>query len=276
MFWRIVMCKLLKIEFKRAILNYRFLLSLIIGTSICYYGLTGYFSSNNAGLPINYINAYQAWFTALDQGNKSFFILVAPIICILPFTDSYFEDMQSGYLISIINRTSYEKYIKVKIIVNAIIGGVCCSLPTVITFIIAIVKYPMKLALVYSPSNSVPVVLGFFPEGIFSANYALHPLNYIIFCFIQIFLFGFVYSTFGMCACSLVQKRISALLIPFIYYIGFNTITGSLGVIQNSPYTTLMPWQAAATTYNSVYGQFFIIFAVSVICIRYFTKRRII
>lgn len=270
------MHRLFKIEFKRAVLNYRFLLSLIIGVSICYYGLTDYYSYNSSDFPPNVVNAYMGWFTAIDQGRRSFFILVAPIICILPFADSYFEDMSSGYLKNILHRTSYEKYIKVKIIVTGIIGGIALSLPTIIIFIIAINKYPMKLHLIYPTSSSIPVATGFFPEGIFANNYSLQPLNYIIFCFIQIFIFGFVYSIFGMVSCSLVEKRISSLLIPFIYYMGFNMVTGFFRVKQYSPFTTLMPWQAATTTYVGIYGQMIIILILSIIGIRFLCKRRVI
>lgn len=265
----------LKIEFKRALLNYRFLLSLIIGIAICYYGLTGFYTGDEYQSPSSINNSYLAWFTAMYQGGKSFFILIAPIICILPFSDSFLKDMKSGYLKSILNRTSFNNYIYSKIIVNGLIGGIALSLPTIIIFILCANKYPMTLHLIYPESGGPPVPTEFYPEGIFANNYALHPFNYIIFCFIQLFIFGFVYSIFAMAACSFSEKRIAALLIPLIYYVGVNSVTGSLLITQYSPYTTLLPCLSANTTYIGIYGQLLIILFISVTIIS-ICRRRIV
>ncbi len=64
------------LELKRAIINLRFVLAIIIGIYLCYYGLTDYYQFTSLDLPKNVINAYRGWFTALGFGSRSFLYML--------------------------------------------------------------------------------------------------------------------------------------------------------------------------------------------------------
>ncbi|MCW6086515.1 hypothetical protein LAV38_12470, partial [Clostridium sporogenes] len=129
------------LELKRAIINLRFVLAIVIGIYLCYYGLTDYYQFAVHDFHDNVVNAYKAWFTALGFGDRSFFIYAVPIICTLPFSYSYIEDKNSGYLRNILYRVEYKKYFRSKLLVNSIVGGLTLFIPVVFIFIVCAIKY---------------------------------------------------------------------------------------------------------------------------------------
>lgn len=251
-------------ELKRSIINLRLLLVLIIGISLCYYGLTDYFSFNPKDFPKNVVNAYRGWFTALGLGSRSFFLYAVPILSTLPFSYSYIEDKNSGYLRSILYRIEYKKYFKSKILVNSIVAGFALLIPVIIIFIICSVKYPVAIFVIPGTSS----VEGFYPEGIFASGYAYHPFIYIFYNFINVFIVGFIYSLFGMACSILTNKKISALLMPLIFYMGSNMFTSFIERPQYSSFTTVFPWITGQTTLFEIYGQLLVLFIFSIIIIK--------
>ncbi len=258
------MKSIFNIELKRAVINLRFLLAIVVGIYLCYYGLTDYYSFNPKDFPPNVVNAYRAWFTALGIGSKSFFLYAIPILSALPFSYSYIEDRNSGYLRNILYRVEYKKYFRSKIVVNCIIAGFSLLIPVIFIFIICGIKYPLKIFVIPGTSS----VEGFYPDGVFAGNYAYHPFIYIVYSFINIFIVGCIYSLFGM-ACSIItNKKISALLIPLIFYMGLNMFANFIEKPQYSPFTTVFPWITGQTTLLGIYGQLLGLFIFSIIAIK--------
>jgi hypothetical protein len=257
------------LELKRAIINLRFVLAIIIGIYLCYYGLTDYYQFTSLDLPKNVINAYRGWFTALGFGSRSFFIYAVAIICTLPFSYSYIEDKNSGYLRNILYRVDYKRYFRSKLLVNSIVGGLTLFIPIVFIFIVCAIKYPVAIYIIPGTSD----VEGFYPVGIFASNYAAHPFIYIVYSFINVFIVGFVYSLFGMASSILTNKKISALLIPSILYMGINMFTNFIEKAQYSSFTTVFPWMDSRTTILSLYGELLAIFILSIVIIKVMHRR---
>lgn len=257
------------LELKRAIINLRFVLAIIIGIYLCYYGLTDYYQFTLHDFHDNVINAYKGWFTALGFGSRSFFIYAVAIICTLPFSYSYVEDKNSGYLRNILYRIDYKKYFRSKLLVNSIVGGLTLLISVVFIFIVCAIKYPVALHIIPGTSD----VEGFYPEGIFANNYVAHPFIYIVYSFINVFIVGFVYSLFGMASSILTNKKISALLIPSILYMGINMFTNFIEKNQYSSFTTVFPWMDSRTTILSLYGELLAIFILSIVIIKVMHRR---
>lgn len=258
------MKKIFNIELKRAIVNSRFFLALIIGIILCYYGLTDYFMFKPESFPKNVVNAYRGWFTALGQGTRSFFLYAVVIIATVPFSYSYIEDKNSGYLKNILYRIEYKKYFKSKLLANSIAGGLALFIPVVVLFIICSIKYPVAIFIIPGTSS----VEGFYPDGIFASQYAFHPFNYILYNFINVFVVGFIYSLFGMAVSMFTNKKISAVLIPSIIYIAINMFTDFIEKDQYSSFASVFPWITSETTLLSVYGSLILIFFISIIIIK--------
>ena len=264
-----IMKSIFKIELKRSFINLRFLLAIIIGIYLCYYGLTDYYIFNPEDLPPNVINAYRGWFTALGHGSRSFFLYAVPIICTLPFSYSYIEDKNSGYLRNILCRIEYKKYFKAKLLTNGIMGGLALLIPVVFIFIVSSIKYPVAIFVIPGTTD----VTGFYPVGIFAGNYAINPFGYIIYNFINVFIVGFIYSLFGMACSILTNTKISALLIPTIFYMGVNMFANFIAKAQYSSFTTVLPWLDERTTIFNIYGQLFAIFILSIVVIKITTRK---
>ncbi|EPY2275082.1 hypothetical protein ACXAUS_004012 [Clostridium sporogenes] len=257
------------LELKRAIINLRFVLAIVIGIYLCYYGLTDYYQFAVHDFHDNVVNAYKAWFTALGFGDRSFFIYAVPIICTLPFSYSYIEDKNSGYLRSILYRVEYKKYFRSKLLVNSIVGGLTLFIPVVFIFIVCAIKYSVGLHIIPGTSE----LEGFYPEGIFASNYAAQPFIYIVYSCINVFIAGFVYSLFGMASSILTNKKISALLIPLILYMGINMFTNFTLENQYSSFTTVFPWMDGRTTILGIYGELLAIFIISIVIIKVMQRR---
>jgi len=260
-----------KTEFKRSIFNTKFVISVMIGTFFCYYGLTDYFlyDSQDFGI-INQVNAYRAWFTAMGIGNRSFYILLVPVLATLPSAYLLLEERESGHLKNIITRVSYKNYFKCKLFTSGISGGLACALPPIIIFIICIIMYPAGLP--NTPANT----WGFHPEGLFENIYIYHPNIFILLNCLLIFIFGFTYSTIGVTISLFVNKKILVILIPLIFYTFFNMVLEFFEAFTFSPKETVFPWLSARANFISVYGELIIILFVCIaICTSFNRKEKI-
>jgi hypothetical protein len=118
-------------EFIRALRNRSFLLGLFLAFLALGQGITDYVEGTTDPeylklLPINFNNAYDAVIWAQQGGIIG---LVAPLIAVLPFSDSLSLDRVSGYLRFIMARTSYKKYFAAKVSASIVAGGLVLALP---------------------------------------------------------------------------------------------------------------------------------------------------
>lgn len=83
-------------------------------------------------------------FTALSSDGM---MLALPILCTLPFTASFIDDMKSGFIKEYLPRTTVKRYIWSKIAACAVSGGLVISLGVFIAyFICALLLSPMEAA----------------------------------------------------------------------------------------------------------------------------------
>lgn len=256
----IIMGRLLKTELTRGFLNLRLLFTIILGFGICFYGLTDYFTMNSPNVK-NYQNAYQAWFNATGIGARAFFVLLAPLLCTLPYSDSFLSDKNSGFIRSIIHKVSFKKYATSKLIANGIIGGITVSTPLTLLFIFCGFLYPLDLP------NTPPNSWGFWPRGMFTDIFITKPILYIFINLVQAFVFGFVFSTFALAISFIVKRKQLVFIVPEILYILLNLIKDFLNLMHFSSVELLFPWLSAQTTFLGVATELIIILVISIIII---------
>jgi hypothetical protein len=255
------MWKLLKVELKRGFINLRFPFAVILGFALCYYGLMDYKSLN---YPVNiqyYQNAYQAWFDSLGNGPKAFYILVVPLLCVLPYADSFLKDKSSGHIRNIIHRVSYKKFIGSKILANGIVSGFTIFLTLGLFFVYCCFLYPAKLP------NLPPEQWGNVPRGMFSNIFLTTPRVYIFINLVQAFIFGFVFSTFGFAFSFLNIRKQLVFIIPEVLYIVMNLIKEIFELKHFYSVQLLFPWTSAITNVSTVILEFSIILIISFIIV---------
>jgi hypothetical protein len=126
--------------------------------------------------------------------------LALPILCALPFTAAFVEDMKSGYIKQYLPRTGYRQYIKGKLI--------ACGLSGVLVLFIGTVAAYSLAALIFTPME---LALG--PDEIAQPYFAQLLMAAAI-----LFFSGAFWSLVGFTFASLTMSRYMAYASPFILY----------------------------------------------------------
>lgn len=84
----------------------------------------------------------------LDALKSDAFTLALPILCALPFTTAFVDDIKSGFIKQYLVRSSQKQYIKGKLIACGLSGGLVLFFGILIAFAISYLVFtPMELAL---------------------------------------------------------------------------------------------------------------------------------
>lgn len=128
------------------------------------------------------------------------FTLTLPILCALPFTSAFVDDMRSGFMKQFLVRTSRKHYIKGKLIACGLSGGLVIFIGIVATFVVSwLVFTPMELALI-EDQTAEP----YFSQLIIKA--------------FMLSLSGMFWSLTGFTFAALTMSRYMAYASPFILY----------------------------------------------------------
>ncbi len=98
-----------------------------------------------SGAPL--ANGYHAQII-IDAFSSDGFTLALPILCALPYTAAFVDDMKSGYIKLYLHRSGAKSYVKGKIVACAFSGGLALLLGILLAYALsALVFTPMELAL---------------------------------------------------------------------------------------------------------------------------------
>ncbi len=185
-------------DIKRALLGKGFVIGLaamlmVIGFS----SLENIIQAARSAAPLQ--NGYHAQFiiTALSS---DWVTLAIPIICALPFTAAFVDDIKSGFIKQYLHRTSVKSYIKAKLIACGLSGGLVLFFGIITAYALsALIFIPMELAL---------------GEGESVQPY----LAQVLMTAATLFLSGAFWSLVGFTFASATQSRYIAYASPFIIY----------------------------------------------------------
>lgn len=220
---------LFKRECSRAFLGKNFALAVVVGIFLCSIGIM------LVGLPRPLVadEAYFPWVFGLEA-----YSFLVPLISVWPFADTYALECNSGYLTFVRIRTDHSRYVKSKMLINAIIGGVATCIPSFIYTIFTLSIYPETI----DPSNQI--------GGAFSR---LLPEHFELYAFLYVllhFVFGVVYATFGFALSLYLRQRYLILTIPFLFYHLFNVVFSQIEVLTAwKPPSTFLPHTSGFTTW---------------------------
>lgn len=144
-------------------------------------------------------NGYHAiWI--LDALGSDFVTLVIPILCALPYTTAFIDDLQNGFLKQYLPRCGRRTYIRVKLIAAGLSGGLSLTCGVLMIYALsALIFTPMELVLVEGE-----IAAPYFAE-LFSRTTVL-------------FMSGAFWSLMGFFFAGLTKNRYMAYCSPFILY----------------------------------------------------------
>lgn len=174
----------------------------VFGTAFAIF--TGIFTELVKAFRSDNLLAYGFHNTLLQQALESdVFVFALTIICVLPYTTSYIDDLKSGYIKLYIVRAKRSDYLLGKIVACMVSGGLALVLGIVLSYIVMLLVFiPMEAA------DDAASWAGTWSETIL-------PLLDMI---LRIFMQGAMWSMVGMAAAAFTSSKYMAYAGPFIFY----------------------------------------------------------
>lgn len=144
-------------------------------------------------------NGYHAQFITIAL-SSDWVILALPILCALPFTAAFVDDVKSGFIKQYLHRSGIGEYIKGKLIACGLSGGLVLFFGIVISYCLSTLIFtPMELALAQGETAQP-----YFAQMLMIAA--------------TLFLSGAFWSLVGFTFASLTMSKYMAYASPFILY----------------------------------------------------------
>ncbi len=121
---------------KTLIFSPNMLISILIGVTILLWNHIGVWINYNINVgPLSLKNMGSIFLNDIYKAhNFSGFGLFAPFLAVLPAATIFCDDYNSGYIIPVIGRTGYKRYIAESISCVSISGGLAVFIPCFITY----------------------------------------------------------------------------------------------------------------------------------------------
>lgn len=165
------------------------------------------------------LNSYILWFHSVDV-----YTVFMPLIACLVYSDSMLLDKKTKFINNIITRLDRKKYILSRVIVNGLVGAITVALPTLLVYITLKIFF-----------NNNIYDFQVYPVGALSNLFKSSPDKYIIFYIIIESIFGFVYATLALATSFFNEKRLIAIITPFIFWHIGTFIFEQLHIFELSP-----------------------------------------
>ena len=188
---------IVKAEIKRAVCSFPFLIGVGLMAAVCLLSsLDGIGAALKQAAP--YGNHHQVFLNAVTSSAMVQFAV--PILCVLPATTAFLDDISSGFVKSYLPRIGKYAYIKGKVIACAVSGGGTLVLGALISWLATtLLLFPTEVVL---KANEVP-------------PYYVHKLLTV---FSLLFLNGAFWALLGMVLASVTASRYMAYAAPFVTY----------------------------------------------------------
>jgi hypothetical protein len=263
---------MLRVELKRAFYGRPFWIALLIAFGSLAFGVYDYASFLIARpetislAPSFFYNAYDA----VVWSQNRLIGLIAPIIAVLPFADTFALDRKSGYIRSILIRASYRHYLTAKWITCLLSGGLVLMIPLLALFGVTSLIFPHGLNLIYGTQKIMTRADALGPWGFL---YETNPTLYIFALSTMCFVFGATYAGMGLAIATMTVNRYVILATPLVFYYLANFMLALLGYSQWLLYVPIVPQAVMGVTAVHVATSLVSIFGVSLILFITLTAR---
>ena len=198
------------------------------------------------------ISLYSTW-----MGNELFpiqsyiFYLILPLLAVLPFGSSFFEDIKSGYIINVCTRVEKKIYFKAKYLAVFLSGGVAVVAPLLLNLVLSSMFMPA-----FIPDNGTVGTIS--PTTMAYEVFFTHPLIYVLMLIVIDFIFAGVIATLALSYTYFTEHRFGVMIVPFVFYFFIYSLTN---LIDKTDYSLFFMLNGGANNnYLPVYILYFLLF----------------
>ena len=198
------------------------------------------------------ISLFSTW-----MGNELFpiqsyiFYLILPLLAVLPFGSSFFEDIKSGYIINVCTRVEKKIYFKAKYLAVFLSGGVAVVAPLLLNLVLSSMFMPA-----FIPDNGTVGTIS--PTTMAYEVFFTHPLVYVLMFIVIDFIFAGVIATLALSYTYFTEHRFGVMIVPFVFYFFIYSLTN---LIDKTDYSLFFMLNGGANNnYLPVYILYFLLF----------------
>ena len=200
------------------------------------------------------ISLFSTW-----MGNELFpiqsyiFYLILPLLAVLPFGSSFFEDIKSGYIINVCTRVEKKIYFKAKYLAVFLSGGVAVVAPLLLNLVLSSMFMPA-----FIPDNGTVGTIS--PTTMAYEVFFTHPLVYVLMFIVIDFLFAGVIATLALSYTYFTEHRFGVMIVPFVFYFFIYSLTN---LIDKTDYSLFFMLNGGANNnYLPVYTLYLLLFFI--------------
>ena len=198
------------------------------------------------------ISLFSTW-----MGNELFpiqsyiFYLILPLLAVLPFGSSFFEDIKSGYIINVCTRVEKKIYFKAKYLAVFLSGGVTVVAPLLLNLVLSSMFMPA-----FIPDNGTVGTIS--PTTMAYEVFFTHPLVYVLMFIVIDFIIAGVMATLALSYTYFTEHRFGVMIVPFVFYFFIYSLTN---LIDKTDYSLFFMLNGGANNnYLPVYILYFLLF----------------
>lgn len=234
----------LKIEIERVTKSKGLLAAFIIGIaiSVSHFMVMVWPLRDSIMVSTYPLSAFGKW---IGGENASIFptlyYFIVPILIAIPFAGSYKEDLSTGYIKNILQRTSRKNYLKAKYVTTFFSGGIISVVPLISNYILTAMILPSLIP--QSSTGQFPI----FSNSMLGELFYSHPYIYMmIYIFINFIFFGLL-ATLALAAADICDSLFATVLFPFVIYLLVYAVTQLINLHILCPFGFLRPSQPIVT-----------------------------
>ncbi|MDE7271947.1 MAG: hypothetical protein K2N95_02635 [Lachnospiraceae bacterium] len=252
------MGSLLKVEFSRAFRSLGFAVAIGVGIVICcWHFWENIYPLRNCVYVGPYpLSAFGKWIGGENTSLQGvLYYMMVPILCALPYAESYFFDLKSGYINQITMRCGKKQYVRAKYIVTFVSGAVTAICPLLFDFLLTGMVLPAVV-----PQRG----FGVFPidaDMLMAELYYSKPFIYHLMYFILDAVFLGLLNIIALIAVHFTENRFLVMLMPFLVYLFVFSVCQMLGVGQFCPAGYLRPSQMFISSWYIIAGELLLLLA---------------
>ena len=180
-------------------------------------------------------NVFEKWIGGGDSKYAVLFFLILPLLVVMPFAASFYQDNKNNFINCICTRTKQKSYFGAKFTATFVAGGVTATVPLVFNFALCAAVLPCVLP---QPASGVNI---FQPKSTFSALYFLHPFLFTLISLLIIFIFAGTLAVSALYVAFYGKRIFTVLLYPFVLCLVIMSGADLLGAYSWQPMNFLNP-----------------------------------
>lgn len=220
--------RLFRFELKRALFSKAYIYSLVLGAIIAVWHFVECIVVHSEGKGVVFPLIQSFLGGDIQTSAPELYRLLVPLLACIPFAWSYYRDYQMGYLKTIYLYEKRSRFLTIRYVECAILGGICSIFPLVLSLFLSAPFYPN-----YSPM--VFMWYGGPPAGSFCADfYYSNPMVYIIVYIGIVFVIGSLSSVIGLVIGLFARSRVQVLAFPIFVILYMDVICRQLTINEYS------------------------------------------